>query len=288
MKSMTGFGLGRVETDYGVVAAELRSVNSRFLEVSTRLPGDFSQHDPAVRAEVQKSLSRGKVFVSVQFAPVPGVTQKYELNQPLLRLLEEYCALHGKAASPEVLLAVPNVVLMNQEAGDQEELRKALFTALADALKQLHAERQREGTALARALDDLRQQMLACLKVINDARGQVVGKYREKLQERLAEMLGPKGGALDPGRLEQEVALIADKADISEEVIRLAAHLDHLENLLHGRHEQVGRQLDFLVQEIGREVNTIGSKCRDLEITRQVLELKNLAESVKEQIANVE
>jgi len=219
---------------------------------------------------------------------VPGVTQKYELNQPLLRLLEEYCARHGHTPTPEALLGINNVVIVQQEAGNQEELRRALFSALGDALKQLHAERRREGAVLASALEELRQQMLGCLKVINEARGQVVSKYREKLLERLAELLGPKAGTLDPGRLEQEVALIADKADISEEVIRLGAHLDHLDSLLHGKHEQVGRQLDFLVQEIGREVNTIGSKCRDLDITRQVLELKNLAESFKEQIANVE
>jgi uncharacterized protein (TIGR00255 family) len=124
------------------------------------------------------------------------------------------------------------------------------------------------------------------LALIEQARGQVVARYRQRLHERIEELLGPRSAALDPGRLEQEVALFADKADISEETVRLAAHLEQLGALINSP-GPVGKQLEFLIQEIGRETNTIGSKCRDLDITRAVLDLKNLAENLKEQAANI-
>ena len=124
--------------------------------------------------------------------------------------------------------------------------------------------------------------------VIESAKTSVVDKYRERLQARLEELLGPKGPSLDPGRLEQEVAVFADKADISEECSRLAAHLDALEELLGKDGEPVGRALEFLIQEILRETNTVGSKCRDLEVARAILDLKQENESLREIIANVE
>ena len=136
---------------------------------------------------------------------------------------------------------------------------------------------------------DADERMTAALGIVDRGRQGLAAKYRDKLQERIAELLGPKGAALDAGRLEQEVALFADKADIEEEIIRLRAHLSRLNDILSDESDEgKGRALEFLNQEILREVNTIGSKSRDLDIITQVLELKNLAESMKEQTANIE
>jgi uncharacterized protein (TIGR00255 family) len=178
---------------------------------------------------------------------------------------------------------------MRPDASQQETLEKLLRRALTEAVEGFAAERAREGEALRQAIADMRAAMVKHLASVGEARSEVVQKYRDRLKERLEELLGPQASVLDPGRLEQEVAFFADKADISEEVIRLGAHLDRLEQLLNDKEgASKGRALDFLSQEILREVNTIGSKSRDLDITRTVLELKGLVESLKEQVANVE
>lgn len=286
---MTGFGSGRAESEVGALTVELRSVNSRFLEVSLRLPAEYGAQEPLIRAELQKALTRGKVSVSLHFAAAPGATERYELNLALVQALEKFCHDKGSTADPATLLAIPGVVVMVREEGQEEALRRLLQKALHRALEAMSESRFAEGAALKRALLTMRESMLARLAIIEDARYSVVEKYRAKLMERIEELLGPKGAGLDPGRLEQEVALFADKADIAEETTRLEAHLARLAELLESPPETaIGRQVEFLNQEILREINTIGSKCRDLEITRQVLDLKNLAENLKEQIANVE
>jgi len=289
MRSMTGFGSGRVESPAGTLVIELRSVNSRFLEIGFRLPGEWSAEEPLVRSELQKALQRGKVSFQLQFSPAPGAGQQAVINAPLLAQLEELVRSRGQEPSIQGLLTLPGVVELRQPEGQQEALRNQLREALKLAIASLVGEREREGRVLADCLRDLRQKMREHLDFIAEARHGVVEKYRDRLMQRIAELIGPKGVALDPGRLEQEVALFADKADLSEEVTRLAAHLDHLETLLDSKEQSgVGRQIEFLNQEILREINTISSKCRDLDIARRVLDLKNLAESLREQVANIE
>lgn len=289
MRSMTGYGSGKADSPIGSVSVEARSVNSRFLEVSLKLPSEFSSFEPLIRTELQNKLHRGKIYLSVHFAPVPGTTQRYEVNTPLLKTLEDYCRQQGSEPTLDRLLTIPGVVLVQQSEEKQDDLKALLEKALADAVKSLRQERAREGDALRQALESIRSDMLNALAIVEEGRPLVVQKYRERLHERLEEMLGAKASTMDAGRLEQEVAMFTDKADIGEEVVRLRVHLDRLHELLTENSEaSTGRQLEFLNQEILREINTIGSKCRDLDITRQVLELKNLAENIREQIANVE
>lgn len=290
MKSMTGFGGGRAESQtIGTLAVELRSVNNRFLDLGIRLPQEMTSLEPEIRAEMQKHFARGKIYIDTRFHPIPGSTQRYELNQSLVEKLEQFCKDRGQQPTPSEFLSVPGVVVVTPDAGCQEELKDLLLRALSDAIKAMHVDREREGEVLRQALHQICKQMAQCLAQIEAARPLVVEKYRARLEERLEDLMGPKKGMLDPGRLEQEVALFADKADILEETTRLKAHLDRLEELLSpGNDEARGRPLDFLNQEILREINTIGSKARDIDITRQVLELKNLAENLKEQIANIE
>lgn len=287
--SMTGYGSGRAESAIGSVSVELRSVNSRFLDIAARMPQEFSAFEPTLRQELQKRFQRGKVYAQVQFSPIPGAGQHYALNGPLLELLEQACAARGEKPALSTLLAIPGAVLTLSSESQQEELGRLFRTAMEQAVKGFAAERAREGEALRQALAQLRDAMLARLATISAARGEVTTKFRDKLKERLAELLGPAGATLDAGRIEQEVALFADKADITEEVTRLEAHLQHFGTLLTDKDTPAkGRALDFLSQEILREVNTIGSKARDLEITRQVLDLKALVEALKEQVANLE
>lgn len=290
MKSMTGFGTGRIEQEaIGTLSIELRSVNSRFLDLVFRLPVELSTFDPLARAELQKRFSRGKLSMMVAFHSLPGTGQRYGLNEELLARLEEYCIARGREPEVETLLGIPGVVVAQPDDSRLEDLERMFQSALALAMDSLESERAREGEALRLALATIARQMRERLAVIEQARPQVVARFREKLAERIEELLGPKSGMMEPGRLEMEVAMFADRADIQEEVTRLSTHLDRLDDLLTPNNAEArGRALDFLNQEILREINTIGSKARDVEITRQVLELKNLAESLKEQVANVE
>jgi uncharacterized protein (TIGR00255 family) len=286
---MTGYGSGRAESPAGVVTVELRSVNSRFLDVGMRLSSELGTEEPLVRAELQKALQRGKISAMVTFTAAGSDGDKVHLNEPLLERLEALCRARGQEPSIAALLALPGVLEVRQPDALQEEWRALLRQALAAAIAGLIAEREREGAVLATALESIRQQMKSHLATVESARSAVVTKYREKLFARIDELLATRGATLDPGRLEQEVAIFADKADLSEEVVRLGAHLERLGELLSATDPAgVGRQLEFLNQEILREINTIGSKGRDLEIARAVLDLKNLAESLREQVANIE
>ena len=193
-------------------------------------------------------------------------------------------ALSAEAMTSE--LAVSPKPVRPEKVAMRGSFSRAAFHAAMEGLKK---DRRQEGEALRAELRGIHERMTAALGIVDRGRQGLAAKYRDKLQERIAELLGPKGAALDAGRLEQEVALFADKADIEEEIIRLRAHLSRLNDILSDESDEgKGRALEFLNQEILREVNTIGSKSRDLDIITQVLELKNLAESMKEQTANIE
>jgi uncharacterized protein (TIGR00255 family) len=290
MNSMTGFGSGRAESaELGSITIEIRSVNNRFLDLVMRMPPELSSFEPKARGLMQKRFTRGKVYINTRFEPIPGATERYELNAPLLAQLEKFCQDRGHAPNPETLLGIPGVVNIKSDESRLEELGQLYEKALKSAMNAFEKERQREGSQLRECLTEIFHAMGIHVEEIAGTRQQVVEKYSERLHERLEELLGPKGAALDPGRLEQEVAIFADKADINEEIQRLTAHLTRMEDLLKPDNRSAkGRALDFLNQEILRETNTIGSKARDLSITGHVLELKNLVENMKEQIANVE
>ncbi len=289
MNSMTGFGRGSAASPLGSLSVELRSVNGRFLDVSVRIPQELGPLEPVARTELQRHLSRGKVLLAVHFEAVPGAGEHYLLNEALISRLEEFCRQRGQEADLSRLLQIPGAVTIQPDGERFEQIEKQFREALGQAVGQLSADRAREGGQLRTVMVELQQQMVQRRRELDGLREAVVGRYRQRLEERLEELLGPRKSSLEPGRLEQEVAIFADKADVAEELARLDAHLEHLEQLLApGNPEARGRQLDFLNQEILREINTIGSKARDLDTTRQILALKSLAESLKEQIANVE
>lgn len=291
MLSMTGFGNAQATIPAGRVAVEMRSVNARFLEAGVRLPSALQALDPEVRNLVRARLKRGKVDMVVRFEPAAEAATAVRINRSALSLimrdLSELSPLGHKIA-PESLLSVPGMVSVPTEGDIAEALRVVVLEVAGKAIDALIAERRREGDGLRAAFRAHHAALSAGLAVANGARGEVVARYRDRLLARVTELLGPQAAALDPGRLEQEVVLFADKADLSEECQRLGAHLDQLAALVEKNDDAVGRSLDFLCQEILREVNTIGSKCRDLSITRAVLDMKAETESMRENIANVE
>ncbi|MEQ8822158.1 MAG: YicC/YloC family endoribonuclease [Sumerlaeia bacterium] len=299
MRSMTGFGRETAEGPLGSVTVELRSVNHRFLEIAVRAPSALAALEPELRARIKERLVRGRVDATVRFTPAGDTTgdaPAVRLNIALVRSLAEQFrkalgTAEGSVRAAE-LLSVPGVLETGDAEAPTEESLAALGAilreALDGALDGLIAERTREGAALREALAAMAADMRGHAAAVSDGRDAVVDRYRERLQARLEKLLGPEGPALDPGRLEQEVLFFADKADISEECARLAAHLDALDAGIAADDEAVGRNLEFLTQEILREVNTTGSKCRDLDIGRHAMALKQLVESLKEQLANVE
>jgi len=287
---MTGYGSTQGVTPFGRLTVELKSVNNRFLEFNPR-PGPWFAHlEAAIRGEVRSRISRGKVDLSVRFDPSEEAAPQARVNVSLLKRLVDQVgeAFPGRDVDPEALLGAPGVVASESDPHADEELGEIFTKALGDALDNLVADRRREGEALREAIRERHVRMKDLVAKVTEAREPIVQKYRERLWTRLEELMGPKASTLDPGRLEQEVSIFADKADISEECSRLAAHLDALAETIEKNGEPVGRALEFLVQEILRETNTIGSKCRDLDVIRYVLELKQENESLREIIANIE
>ena len=290
MQSMTGFGRGTAESLIGRLSVELRTLNHRFTELSLQLPPALGFLDQPARRRVASAVQRGKVTLLVRFEPGQSAPAGVALNRPLLdELAAQARAMRdGGPIMPEVLMLAPGVVSPSADPAAEEGIL-ALFDAAFDAAAAaLRTDRAREGAVLADAFAASSARMRASAESIATGSSQVVARYRDKLHARIEELLGPAAGSPDPGRLEQEIVLFADKADISEEIVRLTSHLDELVKVIATVGAPVGRRLDFLSQEIGREVNTIGSKCRDLDLTRHVLDLKAELESLKEQIANVE
>lgn len=187
----------------------------------------------------------------------------------------------------ENLFTIPGVVVGLPDETRADQLKELFVDAMKIAFESFSSERRKEGEKLAEAIDLIAHEMERSLDQIRGASEDIVEKYRQRLHERMEDLLGPRMASLDPGRLEQEVAIFTDKADINEEIVRLESHLGNLRGMIAKKGEPIGRKIEFLAQEILRETNTIGSKCRDLDITREVLNLKNLCENLREQIANV-
>jgi len=291
LKSMTGFGRGEHTTPRARYTVEVQAVNHRFVEVRARLPRRLSRLEHQIQREVQHRFGRGRfeVHLSERLLTDPPRTIRVDRAAArefvaAVRALQEELDLPG-ALSVEALAGLRDLVSFEEpeeEAGAVwEEIRPALEQAFAD----LEAMREKEGAALAGELRhrlDLLERGLAA--VLARAPG-TVATYRARLQERVAALAA--GVPLDPGRLEQEVVLFADRADITEEGARLASHLAQFRDLLDTPGPQ-GRKLEFLLQEMHREVNTLGTKAADAAIAAEVVAMKAELEKMREQIQNVE
>jgi uncharacterized protein (TIGR00255 family) len=289
---MTGFGAGRAERGGEAISVELRSVNAKFCDVKARLPRELAALEPELVKAIKARLSRGVVDASVRReSGVSGGGGEPRVDLALaaayakaLRELKSALGLSGEPTIGEVA-ALDGVLKLGEAAPDLEAAGAALQGALSSALDSLEAMRAREGEALARDLAarlDGIERAVAAIRALSPAS---IDAYRERLAARVQEL--SRGVPVDPQRLAQEVALFADRVDVSEELTRLGSHLQQLRALV-ASEQPAGRRLEFLLQETNREVNTVGSKSQHAGIAAQVVEVKAELERLREQAANVE
>lgn len=288
--SMTGFGRGSATEGDVTVVVELRSVNNRFLDVSVRVPREYAPLESGVQRAVRERLARGRVDVTVRrqgLAAGGVVVADQALFDSYVAAATALLGPDGPPVAPAFVLAQPGVLSVVAESVDASSEQGVLMAALAEALDRLVAMRVAEGDALAA---DLRTHLAlagAEVDAIEAIAADLDARLRERLSTRMVRLLGE---AVEPWRIAQEAALLAEKADVSEEVARLRSHLQQVTATLDGGdgNDAIGRRLDFLLQEIHREVNTIGSKAADHPVSHRVVELKTLLERMREQAANVE
>lgn len=293
MRSMTGFGAAQAAAKKkgAALRVEVRAVNHKFLQVKVRLPADLSFLESEIEELVRKRLERGAVQLNV-FASGPSGVETVAIDHAAAknykRELEHLARELGLEpnVSLDTLLDLPGVVGTGVDTGALKQREKEVIALVDQALDDLAKMREVEGKALAKDLAKHSGEMQKLVARIEKRMPDVVVAQREALTRRVAELLGP-GQTLQPNDLAREVALLADKLDVSEELARLASHFAQLATLFK-KDGPVGRQLDFLVQEIFRETNTIGSKCSDAPVAHAVVELKTLIERLREQVQNVE
>jgi uncharacterized protein (TIGR00255 family) len=292
---MTGYGQAAFAVEGAAFEVELRSVNHRHLDVRARLPRGLSVFEADLRAQVAERLARGKVDLTVRATTgaAPADTVELDLGAAARylaagRALREQHAVAGEL-DVAALLALPGVARVVERELGEETARAALAAALSEALDSVAAMREREGAALERDLRARLDRLETLVREIEARAGQVQRAVRDRLRKR-AEQLREETGLLDEARLHQEVVWAADRLDVSEECVRLHSHVAQFRALLDaaGPREPAGRRLDFLLQEMGREANTIGSKSADAPIAHQVVELKTELERIREQVQNVE
>lgn len=287
IRSMTAFARWEHSAEWGHLVWELRSVNHRYLEVTVRLPETLRALETQVRERVGERLSRGKMECNLRLSLAPGSLSSFRLNrglaQQVLQVSQELQSLLP-AAQPlplAELLRWPGVVV-EQEA-DLSSLRVVTLDGLDQALDELLAHREREGERIRGFLQQRADALRVEVQQVRQRRPQVLSQIREKLLQRLQEL----PVEADPGRLEQEMALLSQRLDVDEELDRLDAHLEEFATTLE-RDEPVGRRLDFLMQELNREANTLSSKSHDAATTRSGVESKVLIEQMREQVQNIE
>lgn len=291
IKSMTGYGRGQAPAGEGAWVVELRAVNSRFLDFHLRLPPNLSALEERAKKAISARLTRGRVNLTVTASGVVEAAPHLVLNRPLAReyarVLSELQEELGLDEDPGLGPFLYNRDLIQAvEAGpDPEAVWAQLEPALSQALEEAEAMRRAEGESLAQ---DLAQRLVRVQELFTQAASRseaIVDSYRQRLGERIAKLLGETPP--DPARLAQEVAIIADKCDVTEEAVRAMSHLEQFRQFLSAE-EPVGRKLDFLVQELNREANTMGSKSPDAAASQTIVELKTELERIREQVQNIE
>jgi uncharacterized protein (TIGR00255 family) len=288
---MTGFGAGRGEAGGESVSVELRAVNSKFCEVKPRLPRELAPLEPELVKSIKGRVARGAIDVFVRRESSGGRAGSPRADLALAaayaKVLREMKDSLGLSGEPSVqdLAAMEGVVSLGESAPDPEAAASALQQALGQAIEALDAMRKREGEALARDLSARLDTIEKGAREVSRLAPLQVDAVRERLSARIAELT--RGVPLDPARLAQEVALFADRTDVAEELTRLASHLAQARGLIRSE-APAGRKLEFLVQELNREINTIGSKSQHAGIAATVVELKAELERVREQVQNVE
>lgn len=292
MKSMTGYGRGSAVGDDFSVSVDLKTVNNRFLDVHLRLGGELSPLEASIKRRIGSRLSRGRVDVNITFER--GSEVAYELNRPLiagyvnaLREMQREFGIAGEL-DVNVIARLPGALQPTRD-GLNENMVAGVEKALDEAISELERMREQEGAALHEEMSERVDNIEALVPRIEQAAGALVETYRSRLHKRIGELLNREGTLveLDPARVAQEVAYLADRSDVSEEMVRLRSHLSQFREALDSTGE-TGKLLDFLLQELNREANTTLSKSTDLPIKEAALGIKAEVEKLREQVQNVE
>ena len=288
---MTGYGRAIDTFEGRQITIEVRSVNNRYLDCAVKLPRGYTFAEDALKQQVKQFVTRGKVDVFVTINTLQSEDVVVTLNKPVL---EGYLAAMQEIAdnydvrndiSVNSLSRLPEVFLLSKAEEDEDALLQALLAVEKSALEAYNAMRSTEGAALARDLRSKAENILALVAQVEQRSPVTVALYRERLEAKMREVL--ESTTIDEGRILTEAAIFADKVAVDEETVRLRSHLAQLETMLESG-EPIGRKLDFLMQEMNREANTIGSKGNDLEQARTVVEIKAELEKIREQMQNIE
>jgi uncharacterized protein (TIGR00255 family) len=286
--SMTGFGAADAQWETWICQVEIRSVNQRFLDIRCRLPLGFQTMEPEIKKEIKAVSSRGKIDCSIKLEKGAS-EEKLKLNleraQHYNELLAEFEALSGRKVGVDARdLSSLNIIEENKSGEPPEKCEKVIRECLSRALKGLQEMKEREGQAMQ---SDIQQRLSSCGNIVNSIEKLSQAepeRFRDRLQERFSQLT--VGIEINPERLEQEIALLADRLDISEEVVRFRTHLEHMDEIMSQR--EVGKKAEFLMQELNREVNTMASKSNHAGISQSSVEIKSELEKVREQLQNIE
>ena len=282
VKSMTGYGRARETRNKRDITVEVRSVNNRYLDCTVKLPRAYVFAEDAIKGRVQKAVSRGKVDVFVTIDSSAADVSVVKVNEPLG--LKETFGLSGEV-TPVELSRCPDVLSVTKAEEDLETLAEDICQVTDAALAAYNRMRSVEGVKLAEDIAGRADTIEDTVARVEAQSPQTVSAYRERLESKMREVLAST--TIDEARILTETAIFADKIAVDEETVRLHSHLSQLRDMLQGD-EPVGRKLDFLIQEINRECNTIGSKCSDLTITQDVVNMKAEVEKIREQVQNIE
>lgn len=293
MNSMTGFGRSTLIADGLQCTIEIKSINSRFLDLNIRSPKQVNSVEHSIRKCIQKTLHRGKVDVFVTLQDVDDREKQFLINSSLKNQIQNVLVAEGfyESAQEVPLAAVMSIsndwIQIKDDEIHEDSLNSLITETTMDALDALIQMRKAEGVQIQQDLLGRLSQMAAIIADIYDHKEDAVLSYKENLQNKMLEYVGNLDIAISEDRLLQEVAIMADKTDITEEIVRFRSHVVQLTNTLK-KDEPIGRKLDFIIQEMNREVNTIGSKVMDISLTDHVVQLKCELEKVREQVQNIE
>ena len=285
---MTGFGAADAQWEAWICQVEIRSVNQRFLDIRCRLPLGFQTMEPEIKKQIKAVSSRGKIDCSIKLEKGAS-EEKLKLNleraQHYNELLAEFEALSGRKVGVDARdLSSLNIIEENKSGEPPEKCEKVIRECLSRALEGLQEMKEREGQAMQ---SDIQQRLSSCGNIVNSIEKLSQAepeRFRDRIQERFSQLT--EGIGINPERLEQEIALLADRLDISEEVVRFRTHLEHMDEIMSQR--EVGKKAEFLLQELNREVNTMASKSNHAGISQSSVEIKSELEKVREQLQNIE
>lgn len=292
IKSMTGFGRCELADGERKFTIEMKGANHRYLDVNIRMPKKLNFFETAIRNLLKQSVSRGKVDIFITYEDLSEGQAVLKYNETLakeylvcLKQMEESFGLENDIRV-STLSRYPEVLTMEEQALDAEEIWNVLKKAMEGALEQFVETRTMEGENLKKDILSKLDGMQKLVAYIEERSPEIVKEYREKLEEKVKELL--EDSQIDDGRIAAEVVIFADKICTDEEVVRLKSHISHMQEVLRSEESGIGRKLDFIAQEMNREANTILSKANDLEVSNCGIDLKTEIEKVREQIQNIE